>query len=694
MEPITLQTGEQLDPKVVKVVKAIKTLESGGSVNPYTAVGDKGQAHGAFQFNEKTGLGWKGYATKYLKNPTAPMTPANQNKAMYEWVKEQKDAGRQPEEIDALHNGARKDPTTGMYVHNDPQRAIKFRNALTALGTTITQPQAPQQATGPVNEAGTTFTSTPNESGIAAGAKFLGNIPSSAWNFAKGLISQVNPIETAKRIVTDIPEAAKALAEQNKANNVGFLENAKNMTSSIYENVVPKSAQELVKGNLPGVQKAIVEDPVGQFIAPAYMGVEGIKGLAKGADTLATKSAMNDYVKNISAETAGEIPKPITKYSDVVNKGLETVTEPVRMAKGLLEPVTRLPSEIAKSALGQFWSLDKQTMKSIIDNPTEFTKLKREASSRQSLASDFGDAIDTFTEAKKDTGAEYNPIRESQQPIVVPPEFFKQALDEFKLSVDKKGKVVADTKSITRNPADIASVQRFLDNWSKKKVLTPGEVLNMRSDIANDLSKFHMDKTTATTKIGDSIYAKINNQLASQVPGLRVLDEKMSPLIEQAKQIKKDFLKPDGEFKDNAISRIANATGKGKEALLTRMEEVMPGITKRIQVLKAVEDLERAGEFKVGAYNKLLYGGVSYGMGGPIGLILTEIIASPGAAVRILRAYGATKAMMKTVASNLKLLAGGSPETIAKIGTMTQGAEKSQYTGLLNQGKMPTNTPQ
>lgn len=133
MQPQTPQMidGMQLDPKIIKVAKAIRQVESGGD---YSAVGDSGQAHGAFQFNEKTGKGWKNYAKEFLGNESAPMDKGNQNKVVYMQVKRWRDQGLQPDEIDALWNGAKKDPTTGSYVHLNPERAQKFREALTGGG--------------------------------------------------------------------------------------------------------------------------------------------------------------------------------------------------------------------------------------------------------------------------------------------------------------------------------------------------------------------------------------------------------------------------------------------------------------------------------------------------------------------------------------------------------------------------------
>ena len=58
MNETMLQDGTQLDTKALKVMKAIRQVESGHLKDPYNDhTGDSGNAHGAFQFNEKTGPG-------------------------------------------------------------------------------------------------------------------------------------------------------------------------------------------------------------------------------------------------------------------------------------------------------------------------------------------------------------------------------------------------------------------------------------------------------------------------------------------------------------------------------------------------------------------------------------------------------------------------------------------------------------
>lgn len=130
MEP---KTNAELDKSVLNLMKIIGSLETGGESNPYSSVGDKhlvGGSHGKFQYRPDT---WKERAGKYLGDPKAPLTPANQNKVTYLTIKDWKDKGLSPQEIDARWNGATL--KNGKYVHNAKDREAKFINAFNAVAS-------------------------------------------------------------------------------------------------------------------------------------------------------------------------------------------------------------------------------------------------------------------------------------------------------------------------------------------------------------------------------------------------------------------------------------------------------------------------------------------------------------------------------------------------------------------------------
>lgn len=147
------QDPSQADPGVVKVMQAIKNVETPGSSDPYNAKGDSGQSHGAYQFNKDN---YKNWATQYKLDPN-DFSPAAQNKVAYARIKDLKDQGLQPEEIAAKWNGAKVDPSSGKLTYVNPQYGEKFRAALTGQSSTQssqTQPtQTPNQPQPEDNES-------------------------------------------------------------------------------------------------------------------------------------------------------------------------------------------------------------------------------------------------------------------------------------------------------------------------------------------------------------------------------------------------------------------------------------------------------------------------------------------------------------------------------------------------------------
>jgi len=154
VDPTTL-TNQQPDSSVIGLQKVIKNLEGGDYTN---RSGDGGSSAGAYQWNNdnkplrpgELPSHWKNAAAQYLKDSNAPMTQDNQDFVAYQQLKAYKDQGRSPEEIDALWNGAKKDPATGNYVHVSQDRANKFKQAV--LGNQPSQGFNPTPFSNPTEQ--------------------------------------------------------------------------------------------------------------------------------------------------------------------------------------------------------------------------------------------------------------------------------------------------------------------------------------------------------------------------------------------------------------------------------------------------------------------------------------------------------------------------------------------------------------
>lgn len=88
----------QVDYTVLTLAKAIRQKESQGN---YSAVGDNGNAHGAWQWQTPT---WKEHSRQILGDSEAVMSEQNQKTVAYGMMKKWKDAGLNPAQIAAKWN--------------------------------------------------------------------------------------------------------------------------------------------------------------------------------------------------------------------------------------------------------------------------------------------------------------------------------------------------------------------------------------------------------------------------------------------------------------------------------------------------------------------------------------------------------------------------------------------------------------
>jgi hypothetical protein len=551
----------------------------------------------------------------------------------------------------ANHMGAR--PDARLRELDTGKWAEAIANAEGYKGQTSNREQtqvAPVSRETPKNEI------TGNETPLQAGINATKNTIPSAINFGKGVIHSMNPINTIKTI----GDIGTSFSEGSKEMGTGNLikETIKGLPKAAYEGLIPKAFRELIAGDTQSASKSIQEDPFGTVAPVVLASVAGVKRAAKG-EARANTNAMADYVDTpFSTKT---IPKPKTTFQNIdkavdtgISKTAGLITKPLgavasKIGSGLGTLSTSLASHLT--------SLEPATIRQILSDPKQFSKIAQEQTTRGGLAGEVKSAIDTRLKDLTETGKGYDAIRNSNQ-VIQAPNFMADVLSKNGFKI-KNGKIIADTNSVTRNTADIRALQEFYDNWGNKTTFTPNEFLNMRGDIAQ-LAKFDkitgMGKTRASENISKDIYAKANETMRdTQLQELKALDDTYSPEVSFLKQIKKDYFNPDGTFKDNAVSKIANAGNKAE--LLKRLEAVMPGITKRIQILKAVEDIQSAMGSKVGTYTRGVLQGGAFITGNVAGII-AMIITHPTNAVKILRGAGYTASNVAPIINYLKVIGG------------------------------------
>jgi hypothetical protein len=225
----------------------------------------------------------------------------------------------------------------------------------------------------------------------------------------------------------------------------------------------------------------------------------------------------------------------------------------------------------------------------------------------------------------------------------------------------KNGKFKATGASVLRDSSDVRAMQHIYDLWQpefRRGVLTADKFLNFRTDLAK-IAKFErqIGKSQPLESMAKIARGKFNEAFRPQLKGLDLLDKEISMKTVELKRLSKGLVDKEGKLMESAINRIANATGKGKDMLIARLEETAPGITQKIKVLKAIEDIQHASGIKVGLYTRSILTVGAFTSGILPGLI-AAIFTSPEMAVPLLRQYGLLKnsIAVKAVANALRKL--------------------------------------
>jgi len=493
--------------------------------------------------------------------------------------------------------------------------------------------------------------------GLSVGnvAKSGANIFKSVLKFGKGVVQSLNPVKIAKD-VKSIPSAiidtaqSQAEADQSQKNakileakvkaTTGKAPVAKDVkqpstVSSVaggaYKTIIPPAVDKIFHGKFTEATQSVAEDPY--QLAPLFLAGKGL---------LETKFGLYDAA-NPKATGTAPVDTPIGKYiDDTVSNTAKIVTDPVKsVANGV--------KATGNFAVSQATGLAPETIKTIKENPNSFSPSEIAKSDRSGVVSDVHNVIQKRLEDLSETGKGYQVIRDSGQVATVDQGWLSESLkkngwSDGQTAVDANGIArpgIKPTKLANISNAEQSALQRFMDVWGGKKNLTAEEFLDGRKYL-DSWSKWQSE--VASTEQGKALFRELrhdfNSAARGQFKGLGDLDLKYGPEAAQLRQIQKEYLNADGTLKDSASSKIANLTNKGREQALARLEKISPGITKKIRVLKAIEDIHAASGQKVGTYTRALISGAGIATMNPAAIV-TAILANPSVATQLLRAYGA-----------------------------------------------------
>lgn len=489
----------QLDPKVVKVMSALKRIESGGD---YNAVGDNGESHGAYQFNKGN---WNAWAGQYLGDTNAPMTSANQNKLMYARIKQQKDDGLQPEEIAAIHNGAHKEG--GQYVYNNPEYGNKFRQSIAQASNSGYQtqpnlppagPPQPQGDKGLVNQLGERGQSISNAIGLAGTG--VGELASGS--VGRGLI------DVGSGALQSVGHVAGGIGDVIGA-GLGLIPGVKQVEQKIGEGVGALAQTPLGQKAIQGGESFAQKHPV---LAGDIGAIGNIGGLVLGG-----------VGAKLGKEAIGQGLKTATREG-VLGAGLQGVAER-RAFSQASELLGSTPTKTeVKSAIRTGRLTNKSGVPGIVQDPVKQDSTKAVSNMimegklpSKALAGEKANLI----KQEADTTAENmrNLIKGQEiQPIVQPEEFA-----QLEQNVVKRA---GESAVSGENPAEkLLSV--FKKNLPQSGDITAEDVLNARQAVSRFVLENKGDWSTRGVYTGfksarDAFWDESRTMLKTLAPGVPI----------------------------------------------------------------------------------------------------------------------------------------------------------------------------
>lgn len=356
-------------------------------------------------------------------------------------------------------------------------------------------------------------------------------------------------------------------------------------------------------------------------------------------------------------------------------------------AKAAIKAITPQARNSAEYLTAQASGLSPKTVRNITEDPSIADDILKgnPVENRAALGERAKNAFDQKLDELGETGSAYNSIRESQAKLALNrtdsglPDFVDDVAKKFGITIDENGTIEPLTAATKLKPGDAAALQKFLDQYGRAE--TADEFLNARAAL-DDLANWGRDpaRTKASENIARVLRREYDTAGKEAIPGLAELDATYGPQREFVDNMRKLLFDKNGELKDNAISTLTNSTNVNNAGKLAKLEKLMPGITKEVNIVKAIDDVAAASGQKTGTYFRGALGGAGLLSMNPV-LLLTSFFGSPQNFIKAIQAYGyanqgkfATDLLVNKIVSGATLTAGQQAVVEAVIQAAIRGA--------------------
>lgn len=492
----------------------------------------------------------------------------------------------------------------------------------------------------------------------------IGNIPGSAARYATGIWDAItNPVQTAKTIGKLGIGAGINAAESVTGNEEMF----NNPIGS--EDVASQFGKYITDryGSLDAAAETLKTDPVG-FLSDISTVVTGVGGVISGGAKLASTGARIATAGSEAVALGSTAARVGQIAGQVGNVGKTIARAGFKAEPAVIAGRTALgAAKIAKGALGfgvkQLTGLEGGTIKFISQHADDFDAGKAPSVMKEGIESTFQKKIQQFEGAMKGDLPQYKALRNTPNDIVMARNPLVSALEGKGLTVTENvgkdgvtsyriGKSINSRVPLTS--VEMAKLEDVLNLTVGRKIINTDQFFNIRGELT-ELSRF--DRTgTATNNLNDlarELRKEWNKTGRPQIKGLDALDTRFSGVAGELEDLATGFAKmEDGRMvlTETGYKKLLNLTNRGNEKALAQVKKYIPDIEEQVKALRAVEDVIKAGEQKVGTYSRAIIGAGGGAMvGGPLGAIAGLLLSSPTVTIPIIKAYGRLMAIPKNI---------------------------------------------
>jgi len=447
----------------------------------------------------------------------------------------------------------------------------------------------------------------------------VGNIPSSAFQFIKGLISGI--AQTPGVLAKKIPEQFGELAIEKGGIREAAKATVKEIPGSLAQ-IIPESARALFKGDTERAEKLIVEDPVGQILPWIIAGKMAASAAGKGAQFDAAISATARPVINAAKTSAGTV-------AQILGKGATA-------GLGVLTGTGRIPLQEAFKA-------GRETGGVGVFKETPFSQALRGKKDPNAIVREATDAIEILKNQRGDAyRSSLAKIQEQKQGLDISNVFKTRdsVLKKYNIT-EKDGNLDFTRSTIGRADAinDVKGIVELLKDWGTRA----GDRTPAAMDILKrKLDDFYSDSSQARALVTE-VKSSVKSVLNKQVDGYSKMTssyEKMSQLLDDMKQ----GLSLGGRAGADTILRKLSSTMRADNDLRTQL-------LNQLETMSGVELTQQiSGATLTGLPAKGLIGrGIQAGAGFSVlaGLLSPQILisllfTSPRVVGEFLQALGAS----------------------------------------------------